>query len=82
MIVELLLNMAFGIAHGVLSLAPDISWSPDTSAFTYVHDILSVVCYLLPMGTVRTIVALLISLLMIRIFIAFIRFILQFIPFL
>lgn len=70
MITEFFLNIVFGISSGILSLAPDISWNPDTSAFAYVRDILSVVGYLLPMGTVRTIISLIISITILRVFIA------------
>lgn len=70
MITEMLLNIVFGISFGILSLAPDISWNPDTSAFTFVRDILSVVGYLLPMDTVILIVDLIIALTLLRVFIA------------
>lgn len=70
MISEFFLNIVFGISRGFLSLAPDISWSVDTTAFTFVQDILSVVGYFLPMGTVRTIVGLIIALTIFRVFVA------------
>lgn len=62
MVTEFLLNIVFNIVSGFLELAPDISWDVDTSAFTFVSDILSVVGYLLPMGTIAAIVAIICAL--------------------
>lgn len=66
MIGEFLLSIVFTCAAGFFSIAPDISWNVDTGAFTYVRDILSVVGYLVPMGTVRQIVVLIVAITIFR----------------
>ena len=81
MITEFFLDLLFGVVEGLCSLMPEIYWTVDTGAFSYAHDALSMVCYLLPMGTVTNIVSLLIAILFLRIAIAFIRTILGLIPF-
>ena len=81
MISEFLLNIVFGIASGALSLAPDITWNVDTSAFSYVRDIIAVVGYLLPMDTVVAIVSLIIGFTVFRFVIALIRTVWDLLPF-
>lgn len=81
MITEFFLDIVFGITSGILSMAPEISWSVDTSAFTYVRNILSVVGYLLPMGTVVAIVDLIIAITVFKVFIALGKTIWDLLPF-
>ena len=80
MVTQMALDIVFNIASGVFALAPDISWSVDTSAFTYVRDILSVVGYLLPVNTIVAIVMLIISLTMYKVAVATIRLIWDLLP--
>ena len=80
MITEAALDVVFNIAAGLLSLAPDITWNVDTSVFGYVRSILSVVGYLLPMGTITAIVMLIISITMYKVAVATIRLIWDLLP--
>lgn len=70
MISEFFLNIIFGLVSGMLEILPDISWSVDTSAFSYFLDIVRVAGYMLPMDTVVAIIALIVDLTIIRIVIA------------
>lgn len=81
MIGEFLLNIVFTLAGGVLSVVPDISWNPDTSAFVFLRDILSVVGYLLPMETVILIVDLIIALTLFMAAVSLIRTLWALLPF-
>lgn len=55
MFIEALLNLVFGAIEGFLELLPDVQWTVEGSVFDAFLDILSMVCYLLPMPTVITI---------------------------
>lgn len=70
MISEFFLNIIFACVSGMLEILPDLEWSVDTSAFGYFLDTVRVVSYMLPMGTVTAIVALIVDLTIIRIVIA------------
>lgn len=81
MVTEAVLSIVFGIADGFFVLMPDITWSVDTSAWDYALDILSMIAYLLPWGTVSFIVATILTLGTMRIFIAIFRSLKGMIPF-
>lgn len=81
MISEFILSIVFNIVSGLLSLAPEISWNVDTSAFGYVRDIISVVSYFLPMATVRRIVSLIVAITVFRCVIALGKTIWDLLPF-
>ncbi|MGN1155983.1 MAG: hypothetical protein ACI4TK_07385 [Agathobacter sp.] len=81
MITELLLSGLFGVADILLGFMPEIEWTVNTSAWQYAGDILSMICYLLPLGHITAAIAFIISLGLFRISIAFIRFVLSLIPF-
>lgn len=81
MVTELILSGLFGVADILLGFMPEIEWTMNTSAWEYVGDILSMICYLLPMGHIKAAIAFIIALGVFRISIAFIRFILGMIPF-
>ena len=70
MISEFFLNIIFGLVSGMLEILPEVSWSVDTSAFSYFLDIVRVAGYMLPIDTVIAIVAIIIDLTIIRIAIA------------
>lgn len=70
MISEFFLNIIFGLVSGMLDILPDVSWSVDTSAFSYFLDIVRVAGYMLPIDTVIAIVAIIIDLTIVRIVIA------------
>lgn len=80
MISEFFLNIIFGIASGALSAAPDITFSVDSSVFEFFVDILKMACYLLPMGTVNTIVGIIIAVSGFRVVIAIIRSVWDLLP--
>ena len=82
MITEAILSALFGVADTVLGLLPEIEWTVNTSAWQYAGDVLSMICYLLPMGHITGAIAFIISLGLFRITVAFIRFLLSLIPFL
>lgn len=81
MIAEFFINIGFGFLDGVFALLPEINWNVDTSAWSYLGDILDMICYLLPMGTVTAIAVLIIDIALLRVAISFIRTILGMIPF-
>lgn len=81
MITEAILSAFFGVSDFLLSLLPDLEWIFDSSAWSYVTDILSMIAYLLPMGHIKAIISFLISIAMFRLTVAFVRLLLSFIPF-
>lgn len=68
MITERLIDILFGVTSGLFSLLPPISWDVNTAAFEYLRDALEMVCYIIPLGTVKGIVALLVSVAVFRAF--------------
>lgn len=81
MILEGLFTAIFKVADFLLSLLPEINWNFDFSAWSAVTDILNMIAYLLPMGHIKAIIALLLSIGMFRISVSFIRMLLGLIPF-
>lgn len=80
MLVESLLNLVFKIVEGVLKILPDFSWSVENSFFSSALDMVRVACYMLPMGTVVSIIIIINLLLVIRIAIAIIKTIWDLLP--
>ena len=80
MIGEFLLDIAFGILSGLLSMLPDFSWNVDTSAFSYFLSILQVAGYIFPWGTVLRIIGIIFSISVIRIVISVIKTIWDLLP--
>ena len=81
MISEFLLNIVFGISHGALSLLPDISLDVDSSSFEYFLAIVRSACYLLPMGTVRMILSIVVAISIWRIGVAIVKAVWDLLPF-
>ena len=81
MISEFFLNIIFSLLSGMLETLPEITWDPNTSALAFINDVISVVCYMLPMGTVRAIVSLIITLTIFRIVISIPKMIWDLLPF-
>ena len=81
MVSEFFINIGFSFVDKIFSFLPAIEWSVDTSAWTYLTDILEMVCYLLPMHTISAIVVLIIDIAFVRIAISFFRTVLGLIPF-
>ena len=80
MISEFFLNIIFGLVSGFFSMMPDITWSVDTTAFQYFMDILKFAGYMLPWGTVVSIVSVIFSICVFRIVVAFIKTIWDLLP--
>ena len=81
MISEFFLNIVFGIVSGFFALLPDVTWSVDSSAFSYFMSILKVAGYVFPWGTVVAIASLIVGLSIFRVVIAFIKSIWDLLPF-
>ena len=81
MITEFFLNIVFNALTRMLEMLPEITWDPNTTALTFINDVISVVCYMLPMGTVRAIINLIITLTIFRIVIAIPKTIWDLLPF-
>lgn len=80
MIIETMLDIVFRIVEGVLSILPNFSWSVENSFFSSALDLLRVACYLLPMGTVVSIITIINLLLIFRIAISIIKTIWELLP--
>ena len=70
MITEFFIDIIFSLLSGMLSALPEITWSVDTSAFTFISDIFRVVGYLFPVQTVSSIISLIFGLTVFRILIS------------
>lgn len=81
MITETILNGFFGVADFLLGLTPEIEWTIDTTAWQYAGDVLSMVCYLLPMGYILPAIYLIIALGIVRISFAAVRGFIDALPF-
>ena len=81
MISEFFLIMIFKVLSGMLNLLPDVSWSVDTTAFSYFLDIVRIVGYLVPAQTVYAIITLIVAFTVFRIIISLIKTIWDLLPF-
>lgn len=81
MITEFFLSRLFDVAHFFLGMLPEIEWTVDTTAWEYTRDALSIICWLLPMGTIRAVIGCIIAIAIFRIVVSFIRFVISFVPF-
>ena len=81
MISEFFLNIIFKFLSGLLNLLPDVSWSVDTTAFSYFLDIVRIVGYLVPAQTVYAIITLIVAFTVFRIIISLIKTIWDLLPF-
>ena len=82
MIVESIFNMLFSALDVLFALLPTVEWNVQSSFFTAFLDVLSVACYFLPMGTVTTILELIVIINTFKIFVSLIKTVWQLIPFL
>lgn len=81
MIVEALINLLFLPISGILSLLPDISFTVKADMFTKFLEVLRLVGYVFPMKTVAAVLGLTVSLAVLRIMIALVRFVRSMLPF-
>lgn len=82
MITEIIITGFFGVSDILLGLLPELDFSVNTGAWSGAANVLSMVCYLLPMGHITAAIAFILTLAGFRIMVAFLRFILSLIPFL
>lgn len=80
MIIEFLIDFALGFFDLLLLLVPDIQIVNFSSAFSYFFDILTDVCFFLPMDTVASIFSVIYGLFVLRLFIATLKTIWGIIP--
>lgn len=81
MITEKLIDILFGVTSGLFSILPDVSWNVNTSAFEYLRSAVEMICYLIPLGTVKAILALIISISIFRAFVALFWVVRDLLPF-
>lgn len=80
MISEFFIGIIFTLVSSFFNLMPDVTWSVDTSAFSYFLTILKVAGYIFPWSTVVAIAGLIVGLSIFRIVIAFIKSIWDLLP--
>lgn len=73
MVTETLFDMVFALVMGLLSLLPNVSWPVNASLITNALEWLHVVCYILPLGTIKAILAIIVVLQAFRIVISLIK---------
>ena len=81
MIAKLFFDGAIFIGRFFLGLLPDIGFSVPSGVWGAAADCVNMVGYLLPVGTINAIIGLLVDIAIFRIGVAFIRFILDVLPF-
>ncbi len=81
MITETLVNLLFLPIKGILSLLPDVSFTVGADMFTKFFEVLRLVGYVFPMGTIATVLGLIVSLGLLRIMVALVRFVRSMLPF-
>lgn len=80
MISEFILNIVFNLVEGVLSVLPAFDWNVKSSFFQSALDMLRLAGYVLPMGTIATIITIINVLFTIRITISVIKTIWELLP--
>ena len=81
MITEAILTALFVVADFFLALLPEFEWTLNTAAWSGAGDVLSMICYLLPLQHIIGAMSLIISLVICRIGVSLIRVLLGLIPF-
>ena len=81
MIVEALFNAIFSGLRNLFILLPDISWEVNPEVFDSFFSIIRLAGYLLPMGTVVTILGIILSFNMFKVLISLIKTIWALFPF-
>lgn len=80
MISEFFITLLYNFVHGLFALLPDMTFSVNTSAFSFFLGIVKIAGYLLPWSTVGAIVAIIIALNIFKILISFIKTIWDLLP--
>lgn len=81
MIIETLLNIVFGIVQGILFVLPDVTWNCDEGLMASFIDFIGVILYLFPIGTVGSIISLVLILNLYKITISLLKTIWDILPF-
>lgn len=81
MVTEKLIDILFGVTSGLFSLLPDVTWDVNTSAFEFLRSALEMICYLLPLGHIKTIISLIIGIAVFRAMVSFFWVIRDLLPF-
>lgn len=81
MITEGILYVLFLPIKGLLTLLPNITWEVDETMIDGILKYVKIGGYMLPMGTIKTIVVIIISILIFKAIISLIKTIWQLIPF-
>ena len=81
LITNFFINQGFNFVESVFALLPDITWDVNTTAWQYLGNFLDMIGYLLPMGTISTVVSLIFATGVFRICISFARTLMDLIPF-
>lgn len=81
MITESILSLFFGFTAFLFSFLPDVDITVDSSGFGTIFNILRMVCYFLPMGTVTQILLIILAITAFKIAVAVIKTIWQLLPF-
>lgn len=80
MIIEFLVSAGLGIWDVVISLLPDFDYTGFAEACDYFFNILSGVCYFLPMGTVSAIFSIIYGLFLFRLLVSSLKALWSIIP--
>lgn len=81
MIVEAIFNVFFTFVNGLLSLLPDIDFDIPDGILTNIIEAFDIIAYIVPFGTVFTILAIVISLHSFRIIISLLKTLWDILPF-
>ncbi len=80
MITEFILNIVFNLVMGFLQVLPAVDFVVPTEWVAFFTDSVRVVCFLLPIGTVKSILTLVVGFTVFRIVIALIKTIWDLLP--
>lgn len=80
MIGEFLLNIVFNIVEGALSILPAFDWNVKSAFFQGFLDVLRLACYMLPMGSIVTMISIVVFLTLFRIAVSLIKTIWELLP--
>lgn len=80
MITDALISGLLSIVKGFLSMVPAFSWNIENSVFGTFLDIVKSICYLLPIGTIVTILSLTVSFIIFKAVISLIKTIWDLLP--
>lgn len=80
MIVEFFMNIVFNIVESVLSILPAFDWNVNSAFFQGFLDVLRLACYMLPMGSIVTMISIVVFLTLFRIAVSLIKTIWELLP--